>query len=1032
MAKLTKMMHAIASGSKILMGLMLLLVSISLISASFEFDNIKSYDYEKREITFTNTIAGIPFLPLGDIATATLDTNQIEYVIPDNGIGEGRRVFQITFNSYSDYTDFIKNTKTIDLNTGKEIQREITYKYATYKDNYVNVPDTYKEVCIDLKINETNKEEGKSCSQIVDTWKKVNQPITEWIPLEKLDIKAEKLTIAGFAHVYSGDNIEWGMDLFGVNVMDTWAVWTDGLNVGLLGYYKLDGNANDELGVHNGVLNNIGFVSGGKIGGAMNNTNAGDPLQTDFNTGIYPKTTEAITLNLWYMSTTHTAGDYISCFDPDGATSCGGGANTNGDWTNYLGGGGGFMADWYDGSARRQATTPSGFTANGTWYMVTWVINSSTMTGYLNGVSGTPVASPGFTFTGTDFLMAWYGNNRMNKEDRMDEIGVWNRSLSTSEIQNLWNGGYGITYGVTSDMTVTQSYPADNLTSLNTTIPIGCNFLALGQNISSVKVNVTNSSGVQAYSDTNSTLPAGTNNTNYTWITTALGLGQYNWTCSGYGDQGINDTSSVRNFTIIPFLENSQTYLANTLIGSLNNFKINLTYDSVVYTYILGNLMYNNTEYAGTQIGSGDNIVFSVDIPSPFVTSTTNKSFYWNITTSAGTKTSQSHEQQISNITLDDCSTNTVLVYNFTIRDEESRLTYPYINGTLNVDLRLSTVGTTNELITYSHAFNSTSLKKICLSKNFTSYRVDMIADYQVTGYVTKFYYIDNGLLLNSSVPVGIDLHDLLATDSTTFLFEFTDENSLELPNAIVHTFRKYIGEGIFREVERSKQDNNGQTHVHLVEEDVIYYFMITQDGVFVYNSDQYNAKCLSVPCQLSLSASATAVNWTFINEGSKYEVSSNKATRVTTTKFSLEAVDLVNVSLYKMVDGQSVLINQSSLTSMAGSVSLVVPIVYGNNTFFVAIYRNNTFVKSSWIDMTEDGRNYFGTFGMILAGLIILCMMLMAVSEGIGFIIFTILGVLIVGLMELVEITPLALISIVCMGGVIIWKLVNRRGSQQ
>jgi hypothetical protein len=292
---------------------------------------------------------------------------------------------------------------------------------------------------------------------------------------------------------------------------------------------------------------------------------------------------------------------------------------------------------------------------------------------------------------------------------------------------------------------------------------------------------------------------------------------------------------------------------------------------------------------------------------------------------------------------------------------------------------------------------------------------------------------LDNTNYFNSYTDNTIDLMDLASADSTTFLFEFTDTDGLKIPNAIVHTFRKYIGEGIFREVERSKQDDNGQTHVHLVEEDVIYYFMITEDGTILYTSANYNAKCLSTPCQISLTANPTEINWSIIdNEGGAYQVSTDKGTRVVTTAFSIDSSDLVNVSLYKVIDGTPVLINQSSLTSMSGSINLGVPLAYGNATYFVAIYRNNTFVKSSWIDMTESGKNYFGTFGVILAGLIVLTMMLMAVSEGVGFIIFTALALIIVGAMQLVELSWLAIISIICAGGIIIWKLVNRRATAQ
>jgi hypothetical protein len=276
------------------------------------------------------------------------------------------------------------------------------------------------------------------------------------------------------------------------------------------------------------------------------------------------------------------------------------------------------------------------------------------------------------------------------------------------------------------------------------------------------------------------------------------------------------------------------------------------------------------------------------------------------------------------------------------------------------------------------------------------------------------------------------DLFDLASADSTTFLFSFTNTDGLEVDDAIIHTFRKYIGDGEFKEVERSKQDNNGETHVHLVEEDVIYYFMITQYGTIIYTSDEYNAKCLSTPCAITLTASPTETNWSIIdNEGGLYLISADKSTRIVNLDFDLGTSDLINFTLYKFTNGTSEQINTSYLTASAGSIDLIVPLSYGNSTFFVAVFRNNTFVKSEWVSLKESGIDYFGTFGAILGGFLVLAIMLMAVSEGAGFIVFTAFALIIIGIMQLVDLTWLAVGSIICAGGIIVWKLMKRRNKQ-
>ena len=492
------------------------------------------------------------------------------------------------------------------------------------------------------------------------------------------------------------------------------------------------------------------------------------------------------------------------------------------------------------------------------------------------------------------------------------------------------------------------------------------------------------------------------------------------------------------DFNSTGFIENSQTYTATTSEFSDETFAINISYYSSAYSgTINGYLVYNGTSYLGTKSGTGNTVTYSKSITIPEVTADTNVSFYWTFTGIGMDTNSSSNNQTIQNLSFDDCSVYTNLLYNFSLREEETNtiLNETENNTLIEVDLYLSPRDETSQDFHYFNSYTQENPALVCSNINIGTdrYSVDMIAGYQADDYVREFYYVDRGDATNETQNVS--LMDLLATDSTTFLFEYTDENEQKVQDIIVHTFRKYIGEGLYREVERSKGDNSGQTHVHLVEEDVIYYFMITKYGETLFISDEYNAKCLSTPCTIILSASDTPQNWSmFDNEGGKYIVTPDKDARTVTITFNLNSTGLVNASVYKMwnVSGVPELVDTGSLNSIAGSIELDIPLSYGNVTYFVSIYRDNEFIKSSWVSMEESGIDYFGTFGAILGGLIVLAMMLMAVAEGVGFIVITILAVIIIGVMQLVDLGWMAIISIICAGAVIIWKLINRRGTRQ
>lgn len=514
-----------------------------------------------------------------------------------------------------------------------------------------------------------------------------------------------------------------------------------------------------------------------------------------------------------------------------------------------------------------------------------------------------------------------------------------------------------------------------------------------------------------------------------------------------------NDTFNHVNSTIYPVtiwdFEVTQSGSATAGEGSSQTFT--LTINSTSFPIGDGDavLWYNGISYTTPTklVLDANSIKFTKVIVIP--SGTGNSTGYpidwlWSFnTTYSPNGNTSTQTQTVTSIDINDCEiSGGVVILNITAKDEEFNVPLIENNYTNSVELDLSIISLINSSITwdFSKTWTNNNSIAVCIPSgiiNSSNYTIDFTIGFEGSNHVREFYYMENGTLdntdmFNSYTNHTINLMDLLTADSTTFLFEYTDEDGLEVDDIIVHTFRKYIGEGLFREVERSKQDTNGQTHVHLVEEDVIYYFMITQGGRILYISDTYNAKCLSTPCEISLSASATDINWSIIdNEGGKYLLSTDKTTRVITVDFSLESSSLVNATVYRFADGNTTVVNSSSLTAMSGSLPMHVPLSYDNSTFFVAVFKDNKFIKSEWTDLRPNAKDVFGITGALFGGLIVLALVLMSISEGVGLIIFTILAVVIVAIMSLVDLGWMAIVSIICAGGIIIWKLIKRRKVQ-
>lgn len=395
---------------------------------------------------------------------------------------------------------------------------------------------------------------------------------------------------------------------------------------------------------------------------------------------------------------------------------------------------------------------------------------------------------------------------------------------------------------------------------------------------------------------------------------------------------------------------------------------------------------------------------------------------YWNIT------------ETIVNI--DNCTSHTTQIYNFTIRDEENQgWLSPTTNNTqFDIELVLSSG---NMTFNYNHSFSHLNPIGICVDNSIVNtfpFVKNLTASYSADDYVQEFYYQDNATSLAGLEQ--IDLHSLQTADSTSFLFNYFDVDGGTIDDIIVHTYRKYIGEGVFKEVERSKQNAEGDTIVHLVEEDAIYYFKITFYNRTLFTSGIYTALCDTTPCTIQLQEAGGFAefgdDWDLVDEGA-YAVSANSLSRTATLSFASASVTTFNLSVYRLEsDGSYEQINSSTTTGTSGTINVTIPQSFGNVSFFGAVYQDGTYVKSHWIDFEEDAGIYFGnTLAILLGVLIIIALVLMAVTEGTASLVVLLVGVIIVGILGLIDYNnsqgvPI-LIYLILAGGIILFKLAQR-----
>lgn len=271
-----------------------------------------------------------------------------------------------------------------------------------------------------------------------------------------------------------------------------------------------------------------------------------------------------------------------------------------------------------------QVLTYSGGTSN-TWHHVVTTYDGVTIRLYVDGVQRDSQAySSAISYTGSNIVVGARSSTSAGYfEGVIDEVGIWSRALSSSEITDLYNAGAGLNpYApvTTGNFTITasDSYTTSALSSFNATVDWNGTTTQYSTNTSSIITTIPVNSGLANVTVTannyfsNSTLGHDTTTnlqqtiTPYTRIeafdlvnnnylnnfTVTYNSTDYNTTTGNVSIALFNETATITvsslnyansefNITANPYLENSTAYLYTN--NSLNIF-VKKTIDDTLLT----------------------------------------------------------------------------------------------------------------------------------------------------------------------------------------------------------------------------------------------------------------------------------------------------------------------------------------------------------------------------------------------------------------------------------------------------------------
>lgn len=218
----------------------------------------------------------------------------------------------------------------------------------------------------------------------------------------------------------------------------------------LVHYWKLDessGNASPTVGsitlTNSGTTYAAAVINNGAQWGTTTATNSNTLYNTSPGTGWFNLgVNNAKTIALWFRTNATPPAASTNRFIDIRRSS-----STSGEFTvSYTTDGGGRFYYYVNGTTEQYDTALT----TSTWYHLAWTVSSGNAVNFY--INGSSVDTATWGSAGSVGNICQFGNangstsGNFNGPFSVDEIGLWHRELTGSEVTQLYNGGAGLAY----------------------------------------------------------------------------------------------------------------------------------------------------------------------------------------------------------------------------------------------------------------------------------------------------------------------------------------------------------------------------------------------------------------------------------------------------------------------------------------------------------------------------------------------------------------------------------------------------------
>lgn len=690
---------------------------------------------------------------------------------------------------------------------------------------------------------------------------------------------------------------------------------------------------------------------------------------------------------------------------------------------------------------------------DGNWHHVVMTGVENTIGGVLLYVDGALVATgDSSTFTTNSPLIIGSRDNGADFYDGLvDEVGIWNKTLTPEEILQLYNSDSGIRPGALTFSTQTWTRTIDETIIWNCEAcdsdgdcGLGVANRTLFADTTGPIIDVESPNGTLDYNFiggnetlnvtfTDENLPYCWYNYNGTNVTiegclngvknsTQFILEENNFNMTLYA----NDTLGNLNSTFIEWdyilLEKSITYDPNITEGEINQISIKVIINEIS-SITNAILIYGGINYTTSTIFDGENYTLISSNAAPLVGSDTNFSFNFIISVDSIEYETQSNNQTVLNLDFDICggaSNDTLL--NMSLFDEETLTT---LTGDIEFNAEIISKSSGETIATSNTTFSGVHSGAVCFSpvSSYPLYYINAEIRYFKDGYATEFYHIQRADMAN--YPVNLSLFDLNQNDSTEFSITYKNNNFIFTEGAVIQLQRKYIGEDIYRVVEAPVTGDGGKAILHIDLNTNKYRISVVKGGELLDFFEDIVFNCdneLAGDCTHSLDGTVDPNNDIPIEELTdfSYSVSIDEENKTVTVLFAVPSGTPSTISvLLRQLDtfGNLTSCNTTIITS-AGSITCDYVGTIEKSILELTISKDEvqlvilSYMNDPELDM--DGINFFIVF------LFMISLVGMAISSPEWMIIISVMVLMISGTMLLLK-----GVSLVVGLGAIAWVLI-------